>query len=194
MRVMRTNAPSLAILALWLCWIAAWTAAALATKPSARREPMLSRLLHLGPLALAVLLLWGPEPPVEALRTRFVPPSTAIGWSGAALVAAGLAFTAWARLHLGTNWSGIVTVKRDHELVTSGPYALVRHPIYTGLVLAFFGSALALGEARGLLAVAVVFASLWRKLRLEERWMGEQFGADYERYRARVRALVPFVL
>ena len=186
--------PSLAIVALWLCCIAAWAAAALATKPSARREPMLSRLLHLGPLALAVLLLWGPEPPVEALRIRFVPPSLAIGWSGAALVAAGLAFTVWARVHLGTNWSGIVTVKRGHELVTSGPYAIVRHPIYTGLVLAFFGSALALGEARGLLAVAIVFASLWRKLRLEERWMGEQFGADYERYRARVRALVPFVL
>ena len=191
---MRANPPSLAIVALWLCWIAAWAAAALATKPSARREPMLSRLLHLGPLALAVLLLWGPEPPVEALRIRFVPPSLAIGWSGAALVAAGLAFTVWARVHLGTNWSGIVTVKRGHELVTSGPYAIVRHPIYTGLVLAFCGSALALGEARGVLAVAIVFASLWRKLRLEERWMGEQFGADYERYRARVRALVPFVL
>jgi protein-S-isoprenylcysteine O-methyltransferase Ste14 len=125
---------------------------------------------------------------------RLVPSSPAIGWSGAALVAAGLAFAVWARIHLGANWSGIVTVKRGHELVTSGPYALVRHPIYTGLVLAFAGSAIALGEARGVLAVALVVASLWRKLRLEERWMAEQFGAEYERYRDRVRALVPFVL
>jgi protein-S-isoprenylcysteine O-methyltransferase Ste14 len=187
-------APSSAILALWLCWIAYWTAASLAVKPSARRETMLSRLLHLGPLALAVVLIWGPPPSLAALRTRFVPPSQAIAWSGAALVAAGLAFTVWARVHLGANWSGIVTVKRDHELVTSGPYAIVRHPIYTGLVLAFVGSAIALGELRGALAVVVVVASLWRKLRLEERWMAEQFGSEYVRYRGRVRALVPFVL
>jgi len=191
---MRTTSPSAAILALWLCWIAIWTAASLAVKPSARRETMRSRLLHLGPLAIAVLLLWGPAPSLDALRARFVPSSSAIEWSGAVLVAAGLLFTVWARVHLGSNWSGIVTVKRDHELVTSGPYAIVRHPIYTGLVLAFVGSAITLGEMRGLLAVAIVVASLWRKLRLEERWMAEQFGDDYERYRDRVRALVPFVL
>ena len=184
--------PRATIVALWLCWAAAWAAAAIAVKPSARREPMLSRLLHLGPLAIAVLLLWGP--PLAALRIRFLPSSPAIEWTGAVLVAAGLVFTVWARVHLGTNWSGIVTVKRDHELVTSGPYALVRHPIYSGLVLAFAGSAIALGEVRGVLAVAIVAASLWRKLRLEERWMSERFGGEYERYRGRVRALVPFVL
>ena len=191
---MRTPSPSAAILALWLCWIAYWTAASLAVKPSARRETMRSRLLHLGPLAIAVLLLWGQAPSLDALRARFVPSSPAIEWTGAVLVAAGLLFTVWARVHLGANWSGIVTVKRDHELVTSGPYAIVRHPIYTGLVLAFVGSAITLGEMRGPLAVAIVVASLWRKLRLEERWMAEQFGDDYERYRGRVRALVPFVL
>jgi protein-S-isoprenylcysteine O-methyltransferase Ste14 len=191
---MRATSPSAAIVALWLCWIAYWTAASLAVKPSARRETMLSRLLHLGPLAIAVLLLWGPAPSLDALRARFAPSSSAIEWSGAVLVAAGLLFTVWARVHLGSNWSGIVTVKRDHELVTSGPYAIVRHPIYTGLVLAFVGSAITLGEMRGVLAVVIVVASLWRKLRLEERWMAEQFGDDYERYRGRVRALVPFVL
>jgi len=191
---MRPSSPGVAILAMWSCWMATWAAAALAVKPSARREPMLSRLLHLGPLALAVLLIWAPAPRVDALRARFVPAANAIEWSGAALVAIGLLFTVWARVHLGANWSGIVTVKRDHELVTSGPYALVRHPIYSGLVLAFAGSAIALGELRGALAVAIVVAALWRKLRLEERWMAEQFGADYERYRRRVRALVPFLL
>ncbi|HTJ04247.1 MAG TPA: isoprenylcysteine carboxylmethyltransferase family protein [Caldimonas sp.] len=191
---MRAISPGSTVVALWLCWIAYWTAASLAVKPSARRETMLSRLLHLAPLAIAVLLIWGPSPQLGALRARFVPPSPAVEWTGAVLVAAGLAFAVWARIHLGANWSGIVTVKRGHELVTGGPYAIVRHPIYTGLVLAFVGSAIALGELRGVLAVAVVAASLWRKLRLEERWMAEQFGADYERYRRRVRALVPFVL
>nr|HET7859986.1 isoprenylcysteine carboxylmethyltransferase family protein [Caldimonas sp.] len=188
-----TASPGAAIVALWLSWIAYWTAASLAVKPSARRETMLSRMLHLGPLALAVLLVWGPPPPIDALRARFVPSSPAIEWTGVALVVAGLVFAVWARVRLGANWSGIVAVKSGHELVTSGPYAIVRHPIYSGLVLAFVGSAIALGELRGALAVALVVASLWRKLRLEERWMAEQFGDAYERYRGRVPALVPFV-
>jgi protein-S-isoprenylcysteine O-methyltransferase Ste14 len=179
------------VVALWLCWLAYWAVASIGVKRSARREPMPSRLLHLVPLAVAVLLLWAPAPPATWLRLRFVETTRWIPWCGVALVAAGLLFATWARVHLGTNWSGIVTVKRDHELVTGGPYAIVRHPIYSGLLLAFVGSALASGEWRGVLAVIVVGASFWRKLRLEERWMGEQFGSEYERYRHAVPALVP---
>jgi protein-S-isoprenylcysteine O-methyltransferase Ste14 len=85
-------------------------------------------------------------------------------------------FTVWARVHLGMNWSGTVTVTEGHELITSGPYAVVRHPIYTGLLLAFGGSALARAALRGILAVALAFWSLWRKLRIEKTWMREQFG------------------
>jgi protein-S-isoprenylcysteine O-methyltransferase Ste14 len=86
-----------------------------------------------------------------------------------------------------------VTIKEGHELVTTGPYALVRHPIYTGLLLAFLGSALARGEWRGIVAVAIATGALWRKLRFEERWMRQQFGEAYRAYCARVAALVPFV-
>jgi protein-S-isoprenylcysteine O-methyltransferase Ste14 len=190
---MRANPAVLTIAALWLCWGAFWAAASIAVKPAVRREPISSRLLHIAPLLLAGALLWSPAQ-LDALRLRFVPLSALSGWTGVAIVAAGFAFTIWARVHLGANWSGIVTVKRDHTLVTSGPYAIVRHPIYTGLLLAFAGTALALGELRGVLAVALAAASLWRKLRLEERWMTEQFGDAYQRYRCRVRALVPFLL
>jgi protein-S-isoprenylcysteine O-methyltransferase Ste14 len=101
-------------------------------------------------------------------------------------------FTVRARLHRGGNWSGIVTIKHDHELIANGPYAIVRHPIYTGLLIAFIGSAMALGEWRGVLAVLVAWWALWRKLRLEERWMAECFGQQYEAYCQRVPALVPF--
>jgi protein-S-isoprenylcysteine O-methyltransferase Ste14 len=85
-------------------------------------------------------------------------------------------------------------VKEGHELITSGPYALVRHPIYTGLLLAFVGCAMARGEWRGLLAVVLVFVALWRKLRLEEKWMRAHFGAPYETYSRRVAALVPYFI
>jgi len=85
-------------------------------------------------------------------------------------------------------------VKEDHELITSGPYGWVRHPIYTGLLLAIVGCALARGEWRGLLAVALVFGALWHKLKLEEKWMREQFGETYVVYSRRVAALVPHIL
>jgi len=101
---------------------------------------------------------------------------------------------AWARRYLGTNWSSTVTIKEGHELVTAGPYAIVRHPIYTGLILAFVGTALAIGEWRAVLAAVLGVIAFWRKLSLEERWMREQFGERYQAYSRRVPALIPFVL
>ena len=115
-------------------------------------------------------------------------------WVGSAITMGGLLFSIWARNHLGNNWSQAVTIKEGHELITSGPYAIVRHPIYTGLLLAFLGSAIALGKWRGLLAVVLVFAVLWHKLRLEEKWMRAKFGNSYESYSQRVKALLPFIL
>ncbi|HZW73344.1 MAG TPA: isoprenylcysteine carboxylmethyltransferase family protein, partial [Caldimonas sp.] len=162
---MRADAAGWTIAALWLCWGAYWAAASIAVNAAVRRESIASRMLHIAPLFLAGALLWSPRQPFDALRARFVPLSAPIEWASVAIVGAGFAFTVWARVHLGANWSGIVTVKRDHTLVTTGPYAIVRHPIYTGLLLAFAGTALALGEVRGVLAVALAAASLWRKLR-----------------------------
>ena len=112
---------------------------------------------------------------------------------GAALTFAGLAFAIWARFVIAGNWSSYVELKRDHELIVAGPYRWVRHPIYTGLLLAFVGSALAVGEWRGVLAVAIVAASFWRKLKLEEAVMRRQFGEAYAQYAARVPALIPFL-
>jgi len=87
--------------------------------------------------------------------------------------------------------SQAVTLKEGHELITSGPYALVRHPIYMGLLLTVLGCAIARGEWRGLVAFAIVFGELWHKLSLEEKWMREQFGESYTAYSQRVSTLVP---
>lgn len=178
--------------AMWLSWAAYWWLASLGAKPTERREPVGSRLLHTLPLLLAVWLLWAGRVPGALLNERLFPWAPWEFWVAAFVTAAGMLFTVWARVPPGGNWSGIVTIKRDHELIVDGPYALVRHPIYTGLLVAFIGSAMARGEWRGVLAVLVAWAALWRKLRMEERWMIERFGPQYETYCRRVPALVPF--
>ncbi len=172
--------------------MAYWWLASRGAKPVARREPLGSRLLHVLPLLLAFMLLSTGKVPGSFLNERLFPWAPWEFWVAVFVAGAGMLFTVWARVHLGGNWSGIVTVKHDHELIVSGPYAIVRHPIYTGLLVAFIGSAMARGELRGVLAVLIAWWALWRKLRLEERWMAERFGQQYEAYCRRVPALVPF--
>lgn len=110
------------------------------------------------------------------------------------VTALGLLFSVWARRHLGTNWSQAVTLKEDHELITTGPYALVRHPIYTVLLFGVLGSAIAVGEWHGLLAMVLGVTALWPKLRLEEKWLRVEFGESYESYSRKVSALLPHVI
>jgi len=179
--------------AMWLAWALYWWISSRDVKAEVRREPAASRAAHVIPLAIAALLLWWPRMDAPVLDLRYVPPGPGPFWIGAAVTAAGLLFCVWARLHIGRNWSGIVTLKEDHELVTSGPYALVRHPIYTGLLAALAGSAFARGDVRGVLAFVIAFVALWRKMGVEERFMEERFGDAYRAYRARVKRLVPFV-
>jgi protein-S-isoprenylcysteine O-methyltransferase Ste14 len=180
--------------AMWLGYLAYWQAMSTNVKTTERSESGASRLARLVAMICAMALLSLPSVPFPLLNQRFLPKGALYFWSGAALTAVGLLFSVWARRHLGKNWSQAVTVKEGHELITSGPYALVRHPIYTGLLLALIGSAVARREWRGLLAVALVFGALWHKLRLEEKWMRVQFGESYEAYSRRVAALVPHII
>jgi protein-S-isoprenylcysteine O-methyltransferase Ste14 len=182
--------------AMWGAWCLYWLASAVGTKATARRESALSRLAHLAPVFVAFTLVASPRLPGTLLHLRLLAQEYWRIWFflGAGLTAAGLALAVWARVHLGRNWSASVTIKRQHELVVSGPYGMVRHPIYSGLLLAFLGTAVALGELRGLLALAIAAASLWPKLKREERFMIEQFGDAYTAYGQRVPALIPHLL
>jgi protein-S-isoprenylcysteine O-methyltransferase Ste14 len=179
------------ISAIWLVWVLSWSVFAIGAKPSQRIESAGSRLLHTVPLWIACALMLSRSLPVHWLYGRFVPATRIVYATGLVLLACGIAFTLWARVHLGRNWSGIVTVKEGHELIRSGPYRVVRHPIYSGLLLAVLGTAIAIGEWRGLVALAFVLAAFLRKIRLEERWMREAFGEAYVSYCRDVPALVP---
>lgn len=180
--------------AMWVCYLAYWWGMSTNVKETERRESLSSRLVRLALMVCAVALLWLPRVPLRWLDERFLPLGVWCFWSGAAVTAGGMLFSVWARRYLGKNWSQAVTLKQGHELIQGGPYALVRHPIYTGLLLAFVGCAVARGEWRGLLAVALVFGALWHKLRLEETWMRVQFGESYEAYSRQVAALVPYII
>jgi protein-S-isoprenylcysteine O-methyltransferase Ste14 len=147
------------------------------------------------PMVVAAALIGLPRiPGARLLSYRFVAANEASHWGGCLLVFAGLSVSVWARVHLGRNWSGRISVKENHQLIQTGPYAIVRHPIYSGLLLAIVGTALAQGEWRGVLAALLMLISFWRKLTVEERWMLDAFGNQYQRYREHTWALIPYLL
>jgi len=185
---------SLLIPALWIAWMFYWWAAARNVKAIQRKESALSRAAHIVPFTIAAWLLAAGGTPIALLNQPVVPRSVGLAVAGAVVTAIGLAVTVWARVHLAGNWSATVTIKENHTLVRDGPYRYVRHPIYAGILLAIVGTAMAGNEWRVVLAVAIAVAAVWRKLRLEERWLTETFGEEYRRYRKEVRALIPFVI
>jgi len=180
--------------ALWIFWLAYWVVVARATHETRRREGFGSRLSHYGPLIAGGLCLGVPNILGAALEQPFRTATLTWLLLANALVVIGLGFSALARVWLGRNWSAEVTVKQGHELVRSGPYALVRHPIYTGLLLALTGTALMIGKWRALIGLVLLVVALLRKLTIEERFMTEQFGEAYVHYRAEVPALIPFLV
>jgi protein-S-isoprenylcysteine O-methyltransferase Ste14 len=180
-----------AITGLWIAWLLYWVVAAIGAKAIRRREELTSRLSHLVPLVLGLALLLPRHSSVPWLTVRILPSSVVWFWIGFVLVALGLGFAVAARVCLGGNWSGVVTLKQDHELIRSGPYRWVRHPIYAGLLVALLGSVIALGEVRGLIALALFTLAFLRRIAGEERLLAEEFGAAYRQYRREVPRLLP---
>ena len=107
------------------------------------------------------------------------------------LTALGIGFAIWARFYLGTNWSSAVSVKVGHELIRTGPYTWVRHPIYAGLLLALIGTALQQGKLVDLPALGLFWFGFWIKSRMEEEFMRKTFGEQYVEYRKSTGALIP---
>jgi protein-S-isoprenylcysteine O-methyltransferase Ste14 len=184
----------LAILIVWIIIGLVWLAASMSLKSVARTEPLGSRLFHILAIVPAFLLLFDSHLNVGVLNRRFVPDTAAISWTGFSLTVAGASLAIWARLLLGANWSAIVTVKQNHELKRTGPYSIVRHPIYSGFLLAMLGTAIAFGEIRGLIGLVIALIAWRMKSLVEERFMLDQFGEQYAQYKREVKALIPFVL
>jgi protein-S-isoprenylcysteine O-methyltransferase Ste14 len=177
--------------AAWFAWAVTWMALAAGNKKILRREDALSRVLHIAPLFIAAALFVAGHGGGQVLAMPILPRAAWFGPVGAVMVLCGLLFAVWARLTIGGNWSGVVTLKQDHQLVTSGPYRLVRHPIYTGLLFAMIGNVAAFDAWGPLLAFVIVLVAFLRKMKTEERFMMDAFGPIYAAYSARTPALVP---
>jgi protein-S-isoprenylcysteine O-methyltransferase Ste14 len=178
----------------WTALALVWLTAAAGKKAVLQRQPTQRRLLHIVLATFAFALLVQSWFHRGWLGMRFVPATQAIYFTGFGISVAGALLAIWARLTLGGNWSGRPSLMAGHELVTSGPYALARHPIYTGLMLAFAGTVLAMGEWRGVLGVLIVLFAFLIKIHDEERLMLQAFPDAYPQYRRRVKALIPGVL
>jgi protein-S-isoprenylcysteine O-methyltransferase Ste14 len=180
-----------------VCWgvfYVCWLAFAFATKRTAAKESFISSQVYRIPVGLAAMVL--------AYATRMPKPLSAVAFPGTTLMGllviafstTGLITCLWARITLGRNWSSVVVVKVDHELVQSGPYRFVRHPIYTGIILMFAAIVLLVGRVAGILAFGLFVYSFVLKLRREERMMLKQFPASYPEYIKKTRLLVPYII
>ena len=179
---------------IWLAFFAGWMLAAFWTKRGAERVTSRRQMYYAIPVVLGFTLLLSSRLEIEWLNLRFVPRSAPVQVAGLAITVAGMAFAVWARIHLGRNWSSAPMIKEQHELIRSGPYRLVRHPIYTGLLLAAAGSFLVNGKVRGMVGVVLICLGFLIKCRIEEQFMLRTFGSQYDDYRRTTGAIFPRVL
>jgi protein-S-isoprenylcysteine O-methyltransferase Ste14 len=175
----------------WLVFGAWWAVRARGNARALQRESRASRLRYgILFIAGALLLALG-----ERISTaQLWQPSRSLAACLLALEWAGVGFTIWAREHLGRMWSGAVTLKEDHRIICTGPYRIVRHPIYTGILTGLVAVALVRGLVAALVALPLFVIGFWRKLRLEERVLVEHFGESYRTYQREVSALIPYLL
>ncbi|HJT16619.1 MAG TPA: isoprenylcysteine carboxylmethyltransferase family protein [Thermoanaerobaculia bacterium] len=173
----------------WGAWFASWMLASFWRSRAVNRPPVSEQATYrVLTIAGALLLLTRFHSDIELW-----PRSEAVGWPMLAIAVAGFLFTWWARIHLGSLWSGTVTRKADHRVVDSGPYRIVRHPIYTGLTAASFATGFYRGTVLAIAGAALLMLSFYVKARLEERFLRQELGEDYNRYAAHVRMLIPFI-
>ena len=175
----------------WYCFALYWVLNAYRVKSTKKLEPIVSRLYTIVMIGFTFLLLFSNRFESGILGRRFLVVSSATEVVGIALTYAGIALAIWARWNIGQNWSARVSLKVDHELICSGPYARLRHPIYSGLLLAVIGTALFIGEWRGVLAVLIIAVVHSLKAKREEALMLETFGEQYRVYQQQAGFLFP---
>ena len=168
-----------------LVWLVMW----FGMKRAKRSETAWERVQHVVPVLVAFWLLFERHWPL--LELRLLPETPGVLWAGVLMTALGVGIGVWARLSLGTNWSGMVTLKKDHELIRTGLYKRIRHPIYTGILVGFLGTELIKGQVRGLLGFLILWLSFYFKARREEIFLRQEFGEGFEEHARHTGMFLP---
>ena len=175
----------------WAIWAAVWLLMAFFSKSTKRRETPRQRLEHLIPVLAGFLLIFREGRTPGWLGAAIFPDHPVLMLACVVVTILGLLFSVWARLALGSNWSGTVTIKAGHQLIRSGPYRFVRHPIYTGMLAALLATAVTERLVIGLAGFAIVFFALWRKAKREESFLEQEFGPAFEEHRRHTGMFLP---
>jgi protein-S-isoprenylcysteine O-methyltransferase Ste14 len=179
---------------IWAVFWIYWIAAAIRTRsPAKRKQNGLSFrtcLILIAVLWVILIQLVAPDTMLETV----IPQGIASTSAGLIIALAGMSFAFWARVHLGKNWSGSPAIKVDHTIVRTGPYRIVRHPIYTGMFLMITGTAIGVGFVWLICVIPLFLAIFGVKIRMEEKFMIDEFGEAYLEYRREVKALIPYVI
>ena len=178
---------------MWGCMLLFWLISSFMVKRSVKTEGIANRIFYLFFFVLAGYLAFTNDIPFDFLYMKILPQQN--GWkiTGFILCALGIAYAIWARAFLGKNWSGRVTIKQNHELITHGPYAITRHPIYAGILAGLTGYAFIEGLVKGYLAVGIIIIGMLIKIYREEKFLHEAFGEKYKTYSLTVKRLIPFI-
>jgi protein-S-isoprenylcysteine O-methyltransferase Ste14 len=176
---------------MWLAWLIVWLLAAVSAHQAKLIESRGRSFIHGVLMCYGIfLILHNGNHPVFGGKIYHNDP---VRWTGDIITAAGLLFSIWARAHLGKYWSGKITLKVGHKLIRTGPYRLVRHPIYTGLILGAVGGAMAAESVDGFIGLAMFITSCLLKVRWEESLLLGEFGEEYAAFRREVPMLIPFL-
>jgi protein-S-isoprenylcysteine O-methyltransferase Ste14 len=179
---------------LWIALALYWLVSARSVKRARERETGFAFWMRIVLLVVIFEFLFSGWGSVGWLGERFLPWTRAVAIVGLVIEIIGVALAAWARYCLGANWSGAVTLKEGHELISAGPYKRIRHPIYTGIAVGLAGTAIFIGEWRGVVAFAAIFISHFFKARKEEAWLTREFGPQFAAHRARTGMFLPRIL
>jgi protein-S-isoprenylcysteine O-methyltransferase Ste14 len=188
-----TTWPTQLLALIWLAWVASWVLASFWSGRTRKHVLTLQALRYRLPILIgAILFLPG------TARALGETPLWQLGHAGvyllAAVTLAGISFTWWGRIHLGRFWSNAITHKEGHRVIDTGPYGLVRHPIYTGLITGMLATGIAIGTATAILGALFISFGMWQKARMEEGFLTTELGADaYGSYCRRVPMIVPFL-
>ena len=183
------------LILVWAAYFTYWILSAWKDRSPLKRRPGVKPtgiMLLMLPVEMGSVLLVTFFP--DIITGRFLPAAAPCIIAGTVITLIGLAFAIWARLHLGKSWTGLPAIRQNHEMVRTGPYSAVRNPIYTGILVALAGTAIATGYTAALLLLIVAGIVFIGKIRTEERLLEDEFGEDYLRYKREVKALVPYVV